>query len=160
MINLNDIKAGKATITTITVLNLFVPGGLGIFFLRNDLFISLDIFKLLFLSILLSTPFLLISFFIALLCKDGLLYSIENSSNQEVIKEDTEDNDLVLIVYSNLYSFLAWLFSYLCYLYIEIPSHDSLSTAKEITLNYIYFSIGFTIIISAFWMIRRIKKNK
>nr|MBC7613236.1 hypothetical protein [Pseudopedobacter sp.] len=77
-----DIKTGKATITIITALNFFLPGGLGLFLLKNDLLISMDFTKLLFLSIILSAPFLLVSFMLAFLTSEFILIPAPISKNE------------------------------------------------------------------------------
>jgi hypothetical protein len=110
MINLKEIKTGKATITIITALNFFVPGGLGIFLLKNDLFVTMDFTKLLFLSIILSAPFLLVSFMLAFFTSEVILTpaTLKKESEEKQIPEDTEHNDLGLILLTNVFTVAIW----------------------------------------------------
>lgn len=145
--DIKDIKTGKATITIITALNFFVPGGLGLFLLKNDLFISMDFAKLLFLSIILSAPFLLVSFMLAFLMFEYLITETPNTNpNVEKEKnEDTEANDSTLVLLTNVFSVVIWAVVGADY-WISDTETNNMEIVKQIIKDYVWCSIALFLV--------------
>lgn len=61
---IEKIRNGDFILSILAILLLFSPGVGYIFYFWRELFISLDIFKLLFLSLTITAPFILLSFFL------------------------------------------------------------------------------------------------
>lgn len=140
--DIKDIKTGKATITIITALNFFVPGGLGLFLLKNDLFISMDFAKLLFLSIILSAPFLLVSFMLAFLTSEVILIPQKSKDELEEknMPEDTEHNDLGLVLLTSLFSVMIWGMVGINY-WISDTETNNMEIVSQIIKDYVWSSI-------------------
>lgn len=158
MVDLKDIKTGKATITIFTGLNFLVPGGLGIFFLKNELFLSLDFAKLLFLSILLSTPFILIAFVVSLLASETLLRvpSLGDRAEEKEIIENTEEHDLTLVFLTNFFSVIIWIIT-LVSLWISDIQTDNMKIAEQIVKDYLSCSFILLLIVLLILMVKRYK---
>jgi hypothetical protein len=152
MVDLKDIKTGKATIVIFTGLNFFVPGGLGVFFLKHELFLSLDFAKLLLLSILISTPFILIAFVLSLLALETLLRvpSLGDRAEEKEIIENTEENDLTLVFLTNFFSVIIWIIT-LVSLWISDIQTDSMKIAEQIVKDYL--SCSFILLLIALLML-------
>ncbi len=159
--DIKDIKTGKATITIITALNFFVPGGLGLFLLKNNLFISMDFAKLLLLSIILSAPFLLVSFIMAFLTSEFILISphSKTESKEKNIPEDTEHNDLGMVLLTNVFSIVIWGMVGAGY-WISDMETDNIKVAKQIINDYFWCSVILLIVLFSIKLFKKYNFNK
>lgn len=159
MVNIKDIKAGNATIVTLTLLNGIVPGGLGFFLLENSMFMNTDFAKTLLLCILLSCPFLLVSFFLAFIFLEGLILTPQKTTNKKG-KEDTENNDLALLALTNVFNIVLWMMVGFSYWFFTDANINNIQIAKSIINDYIWGSISFFVVFCIIIIVKKLKRNK